>query len=255
MRKFWNFTSGGEASASDEGNVLRIDGYIAETSWFEDDVTPKQFAAELENIKGDLIVWINSGGGDCFAASQIYTMLKEHDGKVTVKIDGIAASAASVIAMSGDTVLISPTALLMIHNPASLIFGEVQDLEHGIEMLNEVKESIINAYALKTGLSRAKISHLMDSETWFSANKAVELGFADAMLYEEAAMSAEGDVAASFMWNGRSEVAAVVNAMRKKLPVKQAARQLEKPPDSKEAGKPAGTEVESLYKRLSLISH
>ena len=145
MRKFWNFES------ADDKNVLRINGYIAETSWFEDDVTPQQFAAELANIKGDLTVWINSGGGDCFAASQIYTMLKEHNGSVTVKIDGIAFSAASVIAMAADKILMSPTSLLMAHNPATMIFGEVSDLEQAIEMLNAVKESIINAYEQKTG--------------------------------------------------------------------------------------------------------
>jgi ATP-dependent Clp protease protease subunit len=235
MRKFWNFTP------SEEENVLRIDGYIAEISWFEDDVTPKQFAAELEKIKGDMTVWINSGGGDCFAASQIYTMLKEHDGKITVKIDGIAASAASVIAMAGDEIFMSPTALLMVHNPASLIFGEVQDLEQGIEMLNEVKESIINAYALKTGLPRAKLSNMMDSETWFSAKKAVELGFADAMLFDETPDAAE-DESQPMMWNKSSMVTAAVNAMRKKLPVKQ------------EEQKPAGTPIESLEKRLSLLA-
>jgi len=248
MRKFWNFYS------SEEENILRIDGYIAETSWFEDGVTPKQFAAELEKVKGDLTVWINSGGGDCFAASRIYTMLKEHSGKVTVKIDGIAASAASVIAMSGDEVLMSPTALMMVHNPASLIFGEVQDLEQGIEMLNEVKESIINAYTLKTGLSRAKLSRMMDSETWFSAKKAVELGFADAMMFDEKTETSE-DEAEPFMWNSRSMAAAAVNAMRKKLPIKQAERKPEEPQQHDEPPKPEGVPIESRYKRLSLIPH
>jgi ATP-dependent Clp protease protease subunit len=235
MSKFWNFTS------TEEENVLRIDGYIAEISWFEDDVTPKQFASELAKIKGNLTVWLNSGGGDCFAASQIYTMLKEHEGKITVKIDGIAASAASVVAMAGDAVLMSPTALMMIHNPLSLIFGEVEDLERGIEMLSEVKESILNAYILKTGLSRAKLSNMMDSETWFSAKKAVELGFADAMLFDETTETAEE--MPPFMWNRQSMITAAVNAMRKKLPVKQAVQ------------KPAGIPIESLDKRLSLIFH
>ncbi len=111
--KFWNFSSDGD------NNILRIDGYIAEESWFSDDVTPKQFAAELAAVQGDLVLFINSGGGDCFAASQIYTMLQEHKQKsckVTVKVDGIAASAASVIAMAGDDVLMSPTSVMMIHN-------------------------------------------------------------------------------------------------------------------------------------------
>jgi len=113
------------------------------------------------------------------AAAQIYNMLVDYKGNVTVKIDGIAASAASVIAMAGNTVLMSPVSMLMIHNPATIAFGDHAEMQKAIEMLDEVKESIINAYVLKTGLSRAKLSHLMDAETWMNTNKAIELGFAD----------------------------------------------------------------------------
>ena len=127
-------------------------------------------------------MWINSPGGDCVAAAQIYNMLTAYNGKVTVKIDGIAASAASVIAMAGDTVLVSPVSMLMIHNPATIAWGDHADMQKAIDMLSEVKESIINAYVLKTGLSRARLSHLMDAETWMDANKAVELGFADGII-------------------------------------------------------------------------
>ena len=236
MKKFWNFTS------TEEENILRIDGYIAETSWLEDEVTPKQFAKELSVVKGDLVLFINSGGGDCFAASQIYTMLQEHkknNAKITVKIDGIAASAASVLAMAGDEILMSPTSLIMIHNPASLIFGEVSDLEQGIEMLNEVKESIINAYVLKTGLSRPKISHLMDAGTWMNAKKAIDMGFADGMMYGNDNKSTD-DKTEAFMWNSNSMVMSVAAAMRKKLSQKKSQ---------------TGTPIESLEKRLFLISH
>lgn len=124
-------------------------------------------------------MWINSPGGDCVAAAQIYNMLSNYKGKVTVKIDGIAASAASVIAMAGDTVLVSLVSMLMIHNPATVAWGDHAEMQKAMDMLSEVKESIINAYVLKTGLSRPKLSHLMDAETWMDANKAVELGFAD----------------------------------------------------------------------------
>ena len=124
-------------------------------------------------------MWINSPGGDCVAAAQIYNMLSNYKGKVTVKIDGIAASAASVIAMAGDTVLVSPVSMLMIHNPATMAWGDHAEMQKAMDMLSEVKESIINAYVLKTGLSRPRLSHLMDAETWMDANKAVELGFAD----------------------------------------------------------------------------
>lgn len=113
------------------------------------------------------------------AAAQIYNMLIQYKGNVTVKIDGIAASAASVIAMAGNTVLMSPVSMMMIHNPATVAFGDHAEMQKAMDMLAEVKESIINAYVIKTGLSRSKLSHLMDAETWMDANKAVELGFAD----------------------------------------------------------------------------
>lgn len=154
-------------------------GTIAEESWFDDDVTPQLFKDELNAGSGDITVWINSPGGDCVAAAQIYNMLTQYKGNVTVKIDGIAASAASVIAMAGNTVLMSPVSMMMIHNPATVAFGDHAEMQKAIDMLAEVKESIINAYVIKTGLSRSKLSHLMDAETWMDANKAVELGFAD----------------------------------------------------------------------------
>lgn len=162
--------------------TLFLNGTIAEESWFDDDVTPQLFKDELNAGEGDITVWINSPGGDCVAAAQIYNMLSNYKGKVTVKIDGIAASAASVIAMAGEEVLMSPVSMLMIHNPMTIAMGDHAEMQKAIDMLAEVKESIINAYVLKTGLSRAKLSHLMDSETWMNANKAVELGFADGML-------------------------------------------------------------------------
>ena len=162
--------------------ILELNGTIAEESWFDDDVTPQLFKDELNSGTGDITVWINSPGGDCVAAAQIYNMLSNYKGKVTVKIDGIAASAASVIAMAGDTVLVSPVSMLMIHNPATIAWGDHAEMQKAIDMLSEVKESIINAYVLKTGLSRPKLSHLMDAETWMDANKAVELGFADEIM-------------------------------------------------------------------------
>jgi ATP-dependent Clp protease, proteolytic subunit ClpP len=156
-----------------------LHGTIAEESWFDDDVTPQIFKDELNAGSGDITVWINSPGGDCVAAAQIYNMLTQYKGNVTVKIDGIAASAASVIAMAGNMVLMSPVSMMMIHNPATVAVGDHAEMQKAIDMLAEVKESIINAYVIKTGLSRSKLSHLMDAETWMDANKAVELGFAD----------------------------------------------------------------------------
>ncbi len=158
---------------------------IAEESWFDDEVTPKLFRDELISGEGDITVWINSPGGDCIAAAQIYNMLLDYKGNVTVKIDGIAASAASVIAMAGTKVVMSPVSMMMIHNPMTMACGDTSEMEKAIAMLGEIKNSIVNAYELKTGLSRAKISRLMDAETWMDAGKAVELGFADEVLARE----------------------------------------------------------------------
>lgn len=181
-KKFWNWKSHKTLNQENEEvaeRILELHGTIAEESWFDDDVTPQIFKDELNAGSGDITVWINSPGGDCVAAAQIYNMLTQYKGNVTVKIDGIAASAASVIAMAGNKVLMSPVSMMMIHNPATVAFGDHVEMQKAIDMLAEVKESIINAYVIKTGLSRAKLSHLMDAETWMDANKAVELGFAD----------------------------------------------------------------------------
>lgn len=174
-KKFWNWKNQTEIAE----RTLFLNGTIAEESWFDDDVTPQLFKDELNSGEGDITVWINSPGGDCIAAAQIYNMLTEYKGNVTIKIDGIAASAASVIAMAGNKVLMSPVSMMMIHNPATGAFGDHTEFSKVIEMLDEVKESIINAYVIRTGLSRTKLAHLMDSETWMNANKAIELGFAD----------------------------------------------------------------------------
>jgi ATP-dependent Clp protease protease subunit len=144
------------------------------------------FKSELFSDKGDITIWLNSPGGDCIAASQIYSMLMDYPHNVTVKIDGIAASAASVIAMAGTRVLMSPVSTMMIHNPLTVAIGDSEEMRKAIQMLDEYKESIINAYEIKTGLSRAKLSHLMDAETWMNANKALELGFCDEIMFKDA---------------------------------------------------------------------
>lgn len=179
-RKFWNWIK----DELEGGRTLFLNGEISDETWYGDEVTPRLFKDELESGNGDITVWINSPGGDVFAAAQIYNMLKDYKGSVTVKIDGLAASAASVIAMAGTRVCMSPVAMMMIHNPATIAMGDAGDMQKAIEMLNEIKESIINAYEKKSGLSRARISHLMDSESWFNAKKAVELGFADEILFD-----------------------------------------------------------------------
>ena len=179
MKKFWNWIHN-EAG----GRVLRLEGPVDEESVWGDEITPKNFREELNAGADDITVWINSPGGNVFAAAEIYTMLRDYPGSVTVKIDAIAASAASVIAMAGNKVLMSPVAMLMIHDPSTIAMGNTKDMEKAIATLNEVKESIINAYAAKSGLSHNRISKLMENETWMNAKKAVELGFADEILFE-----------------------------------------------------------------------
>lgn len=180
MEKFWNWIHDDSG-----GRVLRLEGPIDSESFWGDEITPQSFRDELYAEEGDITLWLNSPGGNVFAAAEIYTMIRDYPHKVTVKIASIAASAASVIAMAGNTVEMSPTALLMIHDPSTIAMGNAKDMEKAIATLNEVKESIINAYAAKTGLSRNRISKLMSDETWINAKKAVELGFADVILFDE----------------------------------------------------------------------
>lgn len=180
MQKFWNWVHDDSS-----GRVLRLEGPIDSDSFWGDEITPQMFRDELYAEEGDITLWINSPGGNVFAAAEIYTMIRDYPGSVTVRIASIAASAASVVAMAGNLVQMSPTALLMIHDPSTIAMGNAKDMEKAITTLNEVKESIINAYAAKTGLSRNRISKLMSDETWLNAKKAVELGFADEILFAD----------------------------------------------------------------------
>lgn len=216
MKKFWKWTNQAQTETNPAQRTLHLNGTIAEESWFDDDVTPQLFKEELMADSGDVTVWINSPGGDCVAAAQIYNMLMDYPGNVTVKIDGIAASAASVIAMAGTTVLMSPVSMMMIHNPMTVAFGDSAEMQKAIEMLASVKDSIINAYEIKTGLSRAKLSHLMDAETWMDANKAVELGFADDVLKRGTDTEDMEIPTVSMMYSQ----ATVVNSLKEKLAAK-----------------------------------
>lgn len=147
--------------------------------------SPSKVIKSLPTNKSDIEVSINSGGGDVFAGSEIYTALKEYEGQVTVKVVGIAASAASVIAMAGDKVLISPTAQMMIHNVSTYGGGDYRDFEHTAEVLKSANHSILNSYKAKTGKSEEELKSLMDAETWFNAKTAVETGFADEEMFVE----------------------------------------------------------------------
>jgi len=203
--RFWQFLA-----RSDSEVELRIDGEIVddEDAWLYEwlgisHAAPNTFRQELSQHKGkNLTVWIDSIGGVVWAAAGIYNALMEHKGKVTVKVDGKALSAASIIAMAGDEVLMSPAAVMMIHNPWVRAAGDASELRHMAGVLDEIKEAVINAYEIKTGLPRDEISRLMDEETWMSARKAVELGFADGILYtEEASDQASARAAPAFAFS------------------------------------------------------
>lgn len=246
-RKFWNWIKNQDES----GSVMRtlfLNGEISDETWYGDEVTPRLFKDELESGSGPISVWINSPGGDVFAAAQIYNMLMDYPYDVTVKIDGLAASAASVIAMAGTTVEMSPVAMMMIHNPATIAIGDSEEMKKAVKMLDEVKESIINAYEIKTGLARDKLSKLMDAESWFNAKKAEELGFADKILFADGQSNVTendgtgvvvGDEMSAPVMFSRQ---AVTNSMLSKLI----------PPKPKTEKR---TPVDQLEKRLSLLSH
>lgn len=185
MKRFWNWTQ-----TRDGLGELRIEQEILqEPSWWDGSGdTPKAFREELAAQGGrDIVVWINSPGGDVFAGASIYTMLREYGGRVTVKVDGIAASAASVIAMAGDELLMSPPSMLMVHRASTWTGGNVNDMEQARAALAEVDDAMAQAYMLRTGLSKDEILALMDAETYMSAAKAVELGFCDGVMYQDQA--------------------------------------------------------------------
>lgn len=235
-RKFWNWVRNEE----DGVRTLYLDGEISDETWYGDEVTPELFRRELENGQGDITVWINSPGGDVFAAAQIYNMLMDYKGDVTVRVDALAASAASVIAMAGTTVQMSPVAMMMIHNPMTIAIGDSEEMKKAVGMLDEVKESIMNAYEIKTGLNRTKISHLMDAESWFNARKAVELGFADEVL-EDGCGSGGKKKRNEFELEGMMfSRTAVTNTLLSKLIPETGGKK---------------TLVEQLEKRLSLLAH
>ena len=241
MKKFWKWKNQAQTETAPAERTLYLNGTIAEESWFDDDVTPQLFKDELMAGSGDITVWINSPGGDCVAAAQIYNMLMDYKGNVTVKIDGIAASAASVIAMAGTKVLMSPVSMLMIHNPMTIAFGDSAEMQKAIEMLGSVKDSIINAYEIKTGLSRAKLSHLMDAETWMDVNKAVELGFADEIMKRSTDTEDVEAPTVSMLYSEANVVKSLLDKISTKCAIEP------KPPRTQKA--------DDLMERLNLIKN
>ncbi len=176
MKKFWAFRAKGTKKGE-----LTLYGDISSSSWFGDEVTPKQFKADMDALGeiDELDIFINSGGGDVFAGQTIYSILKRKNAIKTVYVDGLAASIASVIAMAGDRIVIPRNAMIMIHNPYTFTAGNAEELRKMADDLDKIRESIVSTYEDKTGLDRKKIIELMDAETWMTADEAKEYGFAD----------------------------------------------------------------------------
>ena len=239
-RKFWNWVRDADTGE----RTLVLNGQIAEDSWFGDEVTPGIFRDELMKGEGNITVWINSPGGDVFAAAQIYNMLMDYKGDVTVRIDGLAASAASVIAMAGTTVEMSPVGMLMIHNPSTAVIGNTKEMQAAIQMLDEVKESILNAYELKTGQPRQSLSDLMDAESWMNAKKAVELGFADKILFANEDEEKQSEGVEAMLFSQR----AVTNSLIDKIKSQSLKFVKAVKPDNR-------VSADALRSRLNLLIH
>jgi ATP-dependent Clp protease protease subunit len=230
---FWNW-----ARDADTGErTLYLDGVIAETPWLGDEITPAAFKSELFADTGDVTIWLNSAGGDVVAASQIFAMLMDYKGHVTIKIDGIAASAASVLAMAGTTVLMAPTATMMIHEPQTIAVGDSEEMLRAKALLDEVRESVINAYEMRTNLSRTVLAHMLRDETWMNAKKAIDLGFADGMLTDEKRRPMDETPRA---YSLRAVTNSLYDRMRR-MP--------------HNSTRPSGIPAESLEKRLLLLTH
>lgn len=186
-------------------------GYISEYSWYEDDITPAKFKDDLNaaGSGGPVTIRMNSGGGDVFAASVIRSILMEYPGLVTVRIDGLAASAATVVATAGDVIRMQDTAYWMIHDPIALVYGNIELFKQMLDTLKTIKDGILDAYAVRTEMSREKLSKLMTAETWFSASEARDAGFVDEVIVEKKKKKSTDNMMQNMMQN-----AAIVNALR-----------------------------------------
>lgn len=172
---------------------IKINGAIIPNDYQEvydwigwEGTSPRKVEEQLSDVEGDeVIVEINSGGGSVFAGSEIYTYLKSSEKNVTTKVVGVAASAASVIAMAGDKIMMSPTSQMMIHNATIATHGDYREMDHTSDFLKNINQSIVNAYKLKSGLPDDELKEMMDKETWLTAQQAKEKGLIDEVMFEQ----------------------------------------------------------------------
>lgn len=220
----------GAVVSNDDADIYDWLGY--------DYASPRQVESVLNDADGDVEVDIASGGGSVFAASEIYTMLKAYSGKVVVNIQGLAASAASVIAMAGDEVNMSPTSQMMIHKASTISMGNADDLDHDSKMLDVTDQSIVNAYENKTGLKRDDILQMMAKETWMTAQDAVDKGFADNVAVDTSAQQPQLINAVGVPMLSNSAVSKIKNLLAKSRSDKPE-KQVETPADKEEKPTPS----------------
>lgn len=238
-KQFWSLKN------EEESAELLLYGVLGEDPWW-DDVGSKRFAEDMKTVRGKPVtVRINSVGGDVFTGSAIYSTLKMHDKKVTVHIDGLAASAASVVAMAGDEVIMPSNAMIMIHNPWSIAIGEAKDFRKRADDMDKIRESMVTTYQEKTGMSREELIEIMDEETWLTATEAKEYGFADTIesSFQVAASIAGGDMTVNGVTFSMERFKVLPSAL-----VAAAARKEPKPskPQEKPAGNPSASRTEDV---------
>lgn len=207
-KKFWKWNNAVEG----KGSELIIEGVVSDMTWFGDEVTPKELRDELAKQSGDITVSLNSGGGDVFAGVAMYNALMEYEGNVIVRVDGLAASIASVIAMAGDKIIMSPGSMMMIHKPWTMAIGDANEMEKVKEILDGIEKSIVPIYEKRTGKKKEEIEELLNAETWLTAEEAVEMGFADELI-EAKPKSSFSDAFKAF----NSQLAISMSASQKSL--------------------------------------
>jgi len=215
---FWSWRNAVEG----EEPEMELYGYISEWSWLDDDITPQKFKEDLMKYGqgGPIKIRMNSYGGDVIAASMISSIMRDYPGMITVQIDGIAASAATVVAVAGSKVVIQDTAYFMIHDPSVVFFMAALNIEQLTRLassLEAVKEGIMNTYQGKTGLSRPRLSKLMTDETWMDAQKALDLGFVDEIMASPNSLALQIPVDNAAIVNGLRNYAHVPAALMQSL--------------------------------------
>lgn len=196
---FWNIRNAAETESGE--TEVEFFGPISEYSWWGDEITPKTFKDALWQAGqgGPVTVKVNSPGGEVFAASAIRSILQDYPGTVTADIIGIAASAATVVVTGADRVKMRDTAMFMIHDPSTIAWGNIEEFEQIVTVLKSVKETILNAYATKTGKSRKELAKMMQEEAWMTAQMALEHGFVDEIVSGPAAKAPAGSLRAGFL--------------------------------------------------------